>query len=249
MARSLALLALSGAAMAAQSTTVSLLLPFADPQIIVGSVIGADSTATTYAYGCAPGQPAAECGFETSQTVTQGPTTWAYTNTYSGDGGVYTESGRCKLSSAVDVASCSVFMGGIVSGSIVASGSVGTESFLSFQLPVTITAGLDKLKATPSASATDDSTATPGASATNDSTAAPTNTGASETSQTTASSGTASSSAASTTLARQTTATSTGSRTASTTAAPSSTNAAGLVNAQSGLLAGVAALVGGVMML
>lgn len=87
MARSLALLALSGAAIAAQSTTVSLLLPAADPQKLVGSVIGVDSAATTYAYGCAPGQPADKCGFESSQTITQGPTTWIYTNTYGDDEG------------------------------------------------------------------------------------------------------------------------------------------------------------------
>lgn len=87
MARSLALLALSGAAMAAQATTVSLLLPAADPQKLVGSVIGVDSAATTYAYGCAPGVAADDCGFESSQTITQGPTTWIYTNTYGDDEG------------------------------------------------------------------------------------------------------------------------------------------------------------------
>ncbi|KAL5083573.1 hypothetical protein Trisim1_001320 [Trichoderma cf. simile WF8] len=260
MARSLALLALSGAAIAAQSTTVSLLLPAADPQKLVGSVIGVDSAATTYAYGCAPGQPADKCGFESSQTITQGPTTWIYTNTYGDDeGGRYTEGGHCKLSSAADVASCTMSMSATDStGSIITIiTSVGTASdFLSFQLPVTITAGLEKLQAAPGASATDSSAA-----------AAPTNsnTSASETSQTTAassgantsksaSSGAAStgasSSGGSTTLARQTTAAvSTGTSNSSTAAAPNSTNAAGLMNAQNGLLAGVAALVGGVMML
>ncbi|KAL6836634.1 hypothetical protein J3E69DRAFT_322089 [Trichoderma sp. SZMC 28015] len=263
MARSIALLALSGATMGAQSTTVSLLLPAADPQKLVGSVIGVDSAATTYAYGCAPEQPADKCGFESSQTITQGPTTWIYTNTYGDDeGGRYTEGGHCKLSSAADVASCTMSMSATDStGSIIAIvTSVGTASdFLSFQLPVTITAGLEKLQAAPGASATDSSAA-----------AAPTNsnTSASETSQTTAASSGAttsksassgpastasSSSGGSTTLARQTTAAvSTGNSTSSTTAttaAPGSTNAAGFVNAQNGLLAGVAALVGGVMML
>lgn len=261
MARLLALLALSGAAMAAQSTIVSLLVPAADPQRLVGSVIGVDSAATTYAYGCAPGQPADKCGFESSQTITQGPTTWIYTSTYrDGEGDHYTEGGHCKLSSAADVASCSMWMTATDStGSITVVTSVGTESFLPFQLPVTITAGLEKLQAAPGASATDSSAA-----------AAPTNsnTSASETSQTTAASSGAntsksassgpastgaSSSGGSTTLARQTTAAvSTGistSSTTATTAAPSSTNAAGFVNAQNGLLAGVAAIVGGVLLL
>lgn len=86
MARSLALLAFSGAVMAAQSTTVSLLLPFADPQPLVGSVIGVDSTATTYAYGCPSGTSPDDCGFLSSETVTQGPSTWAFSTSYSAEG-------------------------------------------------------------------------------------------------------------------------------------------------------------------
>lgn len=88
MARSLALLALSGTAMAAQSTTVSLLLPV-DPRKLVGSVIGVDSAATTYACGCAPGVAADECFFKSSQTITQGPTTYIHTDTYSDADGVH----------------------------------------------------------------------------------------------------------------------------------------------------------------
>ncbi|KAL7915854.1 hypothetical protein GGI35DRAFT_9053 [Trichoderma velutinum] len=243
MARSLALLAFSSAAaMAAQSTTVSLLLPYVGNKGVVGSVIGADSTATTYAFACAPGQAAKDCDFEAtgSQTVTQGPTTWVYSSLFTTDEGIVTEAVQCKLSSAVDVASCNSFIVARITATTVistpssftsgvySSTKASTLPFLDFQSPVTITAGLDKLKAAPGSTATDDSTA------------APTDTGASKTSQTTASS-----SAASTTLASQTTAAST----ASTTAAPSSTNAAGLVNSQNGLLAGVAAVVGGVMML
>ncbi|QYS93769.1 HFBs protein [Trichoderma simmonsii] len=259
MARSLALLALSSAAMAAQSTTVSLLLPV-DPRKLVGSVIGVDSAATTYACGCAPGVAADECFFKSSQTITQGPTTYIHTDTYSDADGVhYTADVHCKLSSAVDWISCSMSMTTTDStGSITIITSADTASdWVSFQLPVTITAGLEKLQAAPGASATDSSAA---AAATNS------NTGASETSQTTAaaSSGAntsksassgpastaASSSGGSTTLARQTTAAvSTGTSNSSTAAAPNSTNAAGLLNAQNGLLAGVAALVGGVMML
>jgi hypothetical protein len=102
-------------------------------------------------------------------------------------------------------------------------------TFLSVQDEVVVTAGLDKLKATPGASPTDDSTS------------APTNTGSSETGKTTASTG----AAQTTTLAKQTT----GTNTASSTSKPTSTNAAGVVNAQNGLLAGVAAIVGGAMML
>ncbi|KAJ4864744.1 hypothetical protein T069G_01274 [Trichoderma breve] len=252
MARSLALVALFGAAaMAAQSTTVSLLLPYTLRHAYFGSVIGADSTATTYAYGCAPGlngvKPDDEdCGFGKSQTVTQGPSTWIYT--YTIEEGSVTLGGHCKLSSAVDLGSCTIYTYATsTDGSVTSSTSSGTQPFLTFQVPVTITAGLEKLPAAPGSTATDGSTS------------APTSTGASETSQTSASSGAASTSlakettissgAASTTIAEQTTVVSTGTSTSSTTAAPSSTNAAGLMNAQNGLLAGVAAVVGGVMML
>jgi hypothetical protein len=87
MARSLALLALAGAVVAAQSTTVSLLLPYGDAQTIVASVVAADSTATTYLFGCAPGTDSNDCGYPSSQTVTQGPSTWIYSASYdSGDG-------------------------------------------------------------------------------------------------------------------------------------------------------------------
>ncbi|PNP52224.1 hypothetical protein THARTR1_07433 [Trichoderma harzianum] len=86
MARSLALLAFSGAVMAAQSTTVSLLLPFADPQPLVGSIIAADSTATTYAYACPSGTSPDDCGLIGSETVTQGPSTWAFSTSFSAEG-------------------------------------------------------------------------------------------------------------------------------------------------------------------
>ncbi|KAH0496789.1 hypothetical protein TgHK011_004135 [Trichoderma gracile] len=237
MARSLALLAFSSAVLAAQTTTVKLLLPFADPQPLVASVIAADSSATTYAVGCPPGTDSDDCGFAESQTITQGPSTYAFTMAYSADDGAYTEIAHCKLSSAVDVASCSASVSqDDGNGNTMATASVGTVTFLDLQLPVTVTAGLDKLQAAPGATATDAS--------------APTGTGSSVASQTTAASG-----AAPTTLARQTTSngtqtgTHTGTQTTSSTAGPTTTNAAGILNARNGLLAGVAAIIGSAMML
>lgn len=85
MARSLALLALATGAMAAQSTVVPLLLPYGDVQKVVASVIAADATATTYLFGCPAGEDSSDCGFPSSQTVTQGPSTWIYTATFSAD--------------------------------------------------------------------------------------------------------------------------------------------------------------------
>ncbi|KAL7789485.1 hypothetical protein V8C37DRAFT_386044 [Trichoderma ceciliae] len=224
MARSLALLALASTAMAAQSTTVSLLLPFADPQKLDASVIAADSTATTYLYGCPPGSTEG-CGFATSETIIQGPSTWIYQLSFdNGAGETNIQGGQCKLTTASDAASCTMYATVTDSaGSVSSMTSASVMTFLDFLLPVTVTAGLEKLKATPGATATDGSTS------------APTTTGASETAQMTAS----------TTVTKQTT----GTGAASTTANPTSTNAAGLVNAQNGLFAGVAAIVGGAMML
>ncbi|UKZ85255.1 uncharacterized protein TrAFT101_001124 [Trichoderma asperellum] len=242
MARSLALLALASGAMAAQSTVVSLLLPYGDVQKIDASIIGADSTATTYLFGCPKGEDSNDCGFPTSQTVTQGPSTWIYTETASADpadetgfSGSEVQGGQCKLNTKADVADCTMYMTATFTGAVTSTTSATTMSFLDLQTPVTITAGLDKLNAAPGATATDASTT------------APASTDASSTGSSTGSSaGSSTTGTAQTTLAKHT---STGTQTASSSAKPTSTNAAGFVSSQNGLLAGVAAIVGGAMML
>ncbi|EHK43382.1 uncharacterized protein TrAtP1_001375 [Trichoderma atroviride] len=229
MARSLALLALASGALAAQSTTVGLLLPYADIQTIDASIIGADSTATTYLVGCPKGEDSSDCGFATSQTITQGPSTWIYTATFSADpadetdlSGSEVQGGSCKLNTKADAADCTMYMTATVTGSVTSTTSATTMTFLDVQTPVTVTAGFDKLKAAPGSTATDASTT------------APASTDASSTGP------------AQTTLSKHT---STGTQTGSSTSKPTSTNAAGIVNSQGGLLAGVAAIVGGAMML
>lgn len=84
MARSLAALlaaAVAGAAGVAaadgSTTTIPVLLPMFDKQKLVGSVVDADSTLTTFAVACAPGVKADECGFPGTFTVLQGPSTWS----------------------------------------------------------------------------------------------------------------------------------------------------------------------------
>lgn len=86
MSRTLLLLGAAAAAVA-QSTTVSFILPMLDPQPLVGSVIDADSTATTAAVGCAPDTPSESCGLTDSLTVTQGPSTYAMSYSFDGEGG------------------------------------------------------------------------------------------------------------------------------------------------------------------
>jgi len=62
----------------AQSTTISLFVPGADTQPLVGSVIGSDKDATTYALQCAPGTDGSDCGFPGVFTLTEGPSTAVY---------------------------------------------------------------------------------------------------------------------------------------------------------------------------
>jgi hypothetical protein len=119
-----------------------------------------------------------------------------------------------------------MYMTATFTGAVTSTTSATTMTFLDIQTPVTITAGLDKLKAAPGSTATDASTT------------APASTDASSTGP------------SQTTLAKHTsTGTQTGTQTGSSTGKPTSTNAAGIVNSQNGLLAGVAAFVGGAMML
>jgi len=78
-------LTLAGLAIA-QSTTISLYIPGADSQSLVGSIVGSDSTATTYALQCAPGTEESDCGFPGVFTLTEGPATVQYSITGEVDG-------------------------------------------------------------------------------------------------------------------------------------------------------------------
>lgn len=87
MVRSLVVLGAAAALAAGQSTTIDLFLPMFDKQKLVGSVVDADSTATTYAIACPSGANSDDCGLSESQTVTQGPSTWALTMSYAPEEG------------------------------------------------------------------------------------------------------------------------------------------------------------------
>jgi len=63
----------------AQTGTITLLVPGADPQPLVASIVGSDATATTYAVQCSPGTDSDNCGFVGVFTLTEGPATAAYT--------------------------------------------------------------------------------------------------------------------------------------------------------------------------
>ncbi len=65
-------------ALADPSTVVSLLLPYFDQQTVLGSVIAAGPTATSYFIKCPDAtdqQSAQDCGIGTGLTIVQGPST------------------------------------------------------------------------------------------------------------------------------------------------------------------------------
>ncbi|KAL2257382.1 hypothetical protein VTK26DRAFT_252 [Humicola hyalothermophila] len=123
---------------AAQTTTVSILMPLIDAQELVGSVVSADSTATTFAISCPDGAGPNECGLPSSVTIVNGPETMSY----SIELGDITAVADCSLNTADDEATCT---GG-------ANGSLGVDVLTGYQefiVPVTITAGADQIGAEP----------------------------------------------------------------------------------------------------
>ncbi|PNY28884.1 Uncharacterized protein TCAP_01194 [Tolypocladium capitatum] len=148
MVRSLALLAALAAAAAAAAaadgtTTVSLLLPQSDAQKLVGSVVRVDATVTTFVIGCPPGTPAESCGVPSSQTVVQGPSTWDMPVSLSApDTGAYTQDSNCKLDPSRDVASCHI---SVSNSQMVSEAATVVTGYSSMLIPVTITAGVNKL--------------------------------------------------------------------------------------------------------
>lgn len=84
MARSLALLAVTGvAAVVAQSTTVSVFLPMYDVQDLDASIVAADSAKTTFAISCPKGADSNDCGMTEAQTIVYGPSTFYMSYAYS----------------------------------------------------------------------------------------------------------------------------------------------------------------------
>ncbi|UNI21849.1 hypothetical protein JDV02_007801 [Purpureocillium takamizusanense] len=242
MARSLAALlaattALAGAALAADSgsssttTVVPVLFPLFDKQDLVGSVVDAEPKLTTFAVACAPGVKPEDCGFPGTFTVLQGPETWSLSFGVSmslGDSStVAAQDANCKLDAAKDVATC-VATESQLDGetTMQTSTSEVLTGYKSLMIPVTVTAGLDKLSAP-----------APGATQT-DAQAKPT-TGASSTGASTGASASVSATASGSGAAAK----------SSSASSTTTTNAAGPAVTQNAVLAGVAAVVGGAMMM
>ncbi|KAM0563705.1 hypothetical protein ACHAPJ_001436 [Fusarium lateritium] len=167
MARSLALLAGVVAAVAAQTTTVNFLLPLYDRQALEGSVVAVKDGATTIAIHCPKGADSNDCGILSTDTVVGGPSTMHLTYSMHADPeydvGEAKQDYDCKLDPKNDMATCSVTQVEILSGSTKTTKMTTAQGgYKTMLLPITVTAGVNKLNA----SDDDDASAAPGASAT-----------------------------------------------------------------------------------
>jgi hypothetical protein len=115
MARSLALLALLGASVA--QSTVDLLIPFIEEPNIEATVIGQDATMTTYALACATDAAFEECALPYEDIiVSQGPSAWGMEMSMDSHGATYIQSAHCVLDTKNDLATCSASVSGKVDG-------------------------------------------------------------------------------------------------------------------------------------
>ncbi|KAK3353594.1 hypothetical protein B0T25DRAFT_518630 [Lasiosphaeria hispida] len=148
--------ALAGLTLAQSTTVVTLALPFADSQKIEASVIGAGAAATTYFIACPSGTDDTECGLGDGMTVTEGPSTLAYEYTRAKEFHITIQ---CAIKG--DDATCAADYS---SGS---STEVETETIADWSgyrtVPVTVTAGAELL-GSGSGSGSNSATPTPSAS-------------------------------------------------------------------------------------
>ncbi|KAK5998390.1 hypothetical protein PT974_00769 [Cladobotryum mycophilum] len=252
MVRSIALLALSGAAMAAvQSTTVSILMPYADPTAIIhASVITAGPQATTYAVTCPEYHGGDDdnsgCGMaDGTATVVQGPSTYAFAFSDVSEDVTVSEQFACtavplKNRNVLDCAVTGLYVDEDGSSQIKTSTAL-VNDFDKYVMPVTVTAGLQKL-----------GTATPGATietTITQTTGSATPTGSVTSFVTSTASGSTGVKATHSATITTTSAVSSGLPSSNSTSGPHSTNAAVPVNSQNALIAGFAAIIGGVLLL
>ncbi|KAL1865366.1 hypothetical protein Daus18300_007256 [Diaporthe australafricana] len=209
----------------AQSTSVtSLFLYGSEGDNIVASVISAAPQETTYFVTCAAGTDGSDCGFGPGITFVDGPSTLGLHIT---EDGAFTMDVDCKVAS--QTATCVETDAGAEANDPGTMTQVLSDLSNSM-LPVTITAGLDKLQAGGSATATGSSATTGTAEPTASASSGPTETGASASS-------TAKSSSA------------TGTSTSSASSSASTTSGAVAGAGQNFVLAGLAGVVGLLMAL
>jgi len=142
----------SAASSQGSSSVISFYFDDADPQELVGSVISANPTMTAIFFECADTD---QCGFSLGANLTiENKNTFIVTMT---EGDEFDFRGEC-ISYAADSIVCSDSIGGAEANT--QSGQPSADTNMASLMPITITAGLDKL----TAAATGSSSATKSAS-------------------------------------------------------------------------------------
>ncbi|OKL60338.1 hypothetical protein UA08_04013 [Talaromyces atroroseus] len=161
-------LALMSSVVAAENVVTTLFLPGFDQQPLVASIVGGDSSATTYSIGCADGTPSDECGAGNGFTLIEGPET-ASMEMVVGASSILFVDLACDLNTSVSQAVCTETDGGSEANFPgVTTSTFAPDDYASAWLAVTVTAGsASGAPATTAASAT-----APTASATNSGTTA-----------------------------------------------------------------------------
>ncbi|KAJ5960803.1 uncharacterized protein N7479_007953 [Penicillium vulpinum] len=151
------LLAFASLGLAAEYSVVSLFIPNADPQSLLGEVLGEQSATTTYSINCPPGRTnATECGMGPGMFLTAAPTSVEYLIS-AGSDNIYNHA-ICEMTDLpTGVYTCTDTVTGTGAGTTGTSTSTLPWDQITL-LPVTITSTANAVAATVNASATTPST-------------------------------------------------------------------------------------------
>ncbi|KAK4033757.1 hypothetical protein C8A01DRAFT_39765 [Parachaetomium inaequale] len=161
------------AAAQSSSAVVNVLLPSFGTEAMVASVISAGPTATSYLVNCPTDTSSEDCGLGDGLKILYGSSTMTYGMTFA-DTNTYTA--NCKLDPAANTATCE---GGVISDGSTSTVVAVFTDYSTFIVPVTVTAGAEKLSGATEANTNTAASATTGPAASNPTTlattAAPTN--------------------------------------------------------------------------
>lgn len=158
MTSKLVLTSLLGLA-AAQTTTLSIPFYLADNQAIEASVVSANDAATTLALNCPSGTDSSDCGLFPTMLLTYGPSTY-HIDMGAGDDAVFTGFEDCQRGATV---TCTEFATGS-EANFPGTTTATYEGAEIITIPVTVTAGAEKLGSSAQATETASSSASGAAS-------------------------------------------------------------------------------------
>ncbi|KAJ5777646.1 hypothetical protein N7520_000892 [Penicillium odoratum] len=156
---------------AAQTSVVSMFIPFADPQSLAASIVGQSAGTTTYSINCPPGTDSSDCGMGPGLWLTAGPTTTKYS--MSSPEEAFYDSVVCSVGGTT-TAACTEVLSGTGANWVGTDTETYAQSEITF-LPVTVTAGPATVTSvSTTASSTDSSQTSAGQTASSGNTASST---------------------------------------------------------------------------